>query len=59
MKKIYLSPDSLILNLQVAKMISTSEGVSSSKGIGYGGVDNGGTMDPSVKVHNNVWDEEW
>lgn len=59
MKKRYISPDFIILNLQVAKMISTSNDVSSNNGIGYGGIDEDGSQDPSVKANNNVWDEDW
>ena len=59
MKKRYISPDCIILNLQVAKIISTSGGVSSNNGIGYGGVDEDGDLDPAVKLHTNSWDEEW
>ena len=54
MKKRYISPDSIILNLQVAKMISTSNDVSSNNGIGYGGIDTGGDKEPAAKEF--LWD---
>lgn len=57
MKKIYISPDITVLRLQGMQMISTS-GVTSSLGIGYGGVDDEG-LDPSVKGYNIIWDDEW
>ena len=44
-----------------ASEILASSGVGSDIGIGYGGVDTGGTLDPSVKKISdvNVWNEEW
>ena len=60
MKKLYITP--LMKQEQAeASEILASSGVGSDIGIGYGGVDTGGTLDPSVKTINdvNVWDDEW
>mgnify|MGYP006916267233 FL=1 len=32
--------------------------VYSDNGIGYGGVDEDGTIDPEARSHRGVWDEE-
>lgn len=60
MKKIYISPNSIILHLQCVKMISTS-GVTSNNGIGYGGVDESGSLEADTKKFNTNfdWDENW
>ena len=62
MKKIYKSPDCIIMHLQSLQMISAS-GVTSDIGdnhIGYGGVDDDGSLDPDTKEFKSTLDwEEW
>ena len=59
MKKIYVSPDFITVNLQGVQMISASDDVKSNNGLSYGGVDGGGNLDPEVKENKNIWDENW
>lgn len=59
MKKIYVSPDFITVNLQGVQMISASDDVKSNNGLSYGGVDGEGNLDPEVKENKNVWDENW
>ena len=59
MKKIYKSPDCIIMHLQGLQMISASDGVTSDNGIGYGGVDDG-THEVDTKEFKSTFDwEEW
>ena len=39
-------------------IICASDGVTSGKGIGYGGVDEDGEKDPSARRRRDVWDDE-
>lgn len=61
MKKRYISPDFITLNLQGKQMISFSGVGNSTYNIDYGGLDEDGNIDPSVKIFNdiNLWDDEW
>ena len=60
MRSNYLKPTVQILFIETNHMVAVSgEGVLGSNGLGYGGVDAGGSKDPSVKNHHNLWDEEW
>lgn len=59
MKKIYVSPDFITVNLQGVQMISASDDVKSNNGLSYGGIDGEGNLDPEVKENKNVWDENW
>ena len=45
-KKIYMRPATEVLDIQVEELLNT---VSGSTGIGYGGVDEGGTKDPASR----------
>jgi len=47
----------MTVQAQAMQMLAAS-GVSSDKGIGYGGVDEGGTMDPSARRRKDVWTDE-
>lgn len=62
MKKVYLSPNCFVLHMQSVQMISAS-GVKgdSSRGIGYGGVDENGSLEADTKKFNTNfdWDENW
>ncbi|MBR5393451.1 MAG: hypothetical protein IK144_00040 [Bacteroidaceae bacterium] len=57
MKKIYISPEIIVLQLHCRQLLSTS-GVT-SKNIGYGGVDEDGLLNPEAKGTTFFGDEEW
>ena len=57
MKKRYLQP-SLAIHKMGTWVILTGSGVTSGKGIGYGGVDENGTKDPSSRRSMDLWDDE-
>ena len=54
MKKTYINPSLKALQLQSEKVLAAS-GVIGSNGITYGGIDEEGTKDPSVK--ENLFEE--
>lgn len=56
MKKTYIIPYVSSIKILDEKPIATS-GVGSNNGITYGGVDESGTIEPSVK--ENTFDFEW
>ena len=55
MKKTYLAPVVEVMNTEVEELLAGS--VTSDKGIGYGGVDTAGDMDPASRSVNS-WDDE-
>lgn len=57
MKTLYITPSVEILELSAENMIATS-GVYSD-GIGYGGVDEDGTIVPSAKGRRGSWGDLW
>lgn len=59
MKKIYNSPQTIVVKIQQSLPLATS-GVRGSDPyyIDYGGVDNNGIIIPEIK-HHSVWDDEW
>ncbi|MCR4809312.1 MAG: hypothetical protein K5896_05585 [Prevotella sp.] len=57
MKKKYLQPWTVVIKLKHATMLCASKGVTSDKGIGYGGVDEEGEKDPEARRRRNVWEE--
>ena len=61
MKRRQRSPEVITLNLQGKQMISLSGVGNSTYFIEYGGMDEDGSMDPSVKIISdiNIWDDEW
>ncbi len=62
MKKEYIAPTQITCKLLSEKGISTSERIKTSgsvDGVIYGGIDEEGTIEPSVKVLSNIWDDEW
>ena len=48
-----------VVKIQQVKPIALSGLWSVDDEIGYGGVDNIGSVIPETKVHSNIWDEEW
>ena len=60
MKKTYTNPKMRVLQLQGEKVLAAS-GVTSNNGISYGGIDEDGTKDPSVKANpfgDSIFEEE-
>lgn len=57
MKKEYMQPAIVMVQTKLAMMICGSQDITSDVGIGYGGVDEEGELDPAARRHN-VWDEE-
>ena len=57
MKKTYIAPVMKVVKLNTVRIIAQS--VSSELGIGYGGVDVGGTVVPGVKQNNGLRDNLW
>ena len=53
-KKIYMRPVTEVQEIQMEELLST---VSGSTGIGYGGVDNGGTKDPASREFKDFMEE--
>ena len=60
MKKTYIAPALKVVKLNTERMIAQS-GVYSqyNTGIGYGGVDVGGSVVPGVKQNNGLLDNLW
>ncbi len=58
MKKIYISPRTEVTAVQSQTILTGSGGVWSPGGIGYGGVDTGGSKEPGARYHNKLWDDE-
>ncbi len=58
MKKGYINPEIEVVAVSTMQMLAAS-GVSAKGGkIGYGGVDSGGTKDPSAPAYEDYDDEE-
>lgn len=60
-KKTYLSPSLCCVMCSTMTVMSTSQDISSDKGITYGGVDDEGEQDPESRRMNgkhNIWEEE-
>ncbi len=58
MKKTYLQPLTKVVMMGTQTIVCASKGVTSGKGIGYGGVDEEGEKDPASRRRRNVWDDE-
>jgi hypothetical protein len=56
-KKKYVAPATSCDAVGEDGMLCASA-VYSDNGIGYGGVDEDGTIDPEARSHRGVWDEE-
>lgn len=56
MKKRYIAPEVNMVTIGSVLPLAAS-GVTTDRGIGYGGVDEEGTLDPSSRRGHNVWDE--
>ncbi len=58
MKKIYIIPEIQVEQAESVMPLATS-GVTSNNGIGYGGVDQAGTLDPSTKENPFEFEYQW
>lgn len=58
MKKIYLQPLAKVAQMTTENIICSSQGVQSNNGIGYGGVDSNGTIDPASRRRRDLWNDE-
>lgn len=61
MKKYYMKPALKMLEFGTTEMIAGSQDIYTDMGgsnIGYGGVDEGGTIEPAAREYNGMWDEE-
>lgn len=56
-KKTYTAPLMKEYELSYSQFLCGS-GVSSTKGIGYGGKDDGGTLDPASRRYQYDWDDD-
>ena len=57
MKKRYITPAMKAASMEMENLM-TDSGVVSTQGIGYGGVDEGGTIEPAARDYNGMWNEE-
>jgi len=49
----------MVANIRTTIIICGSKGITSDKGIGYGGVDEEGKADPaSRRYHRDVWEDD-
>ena len=58
MKKNYIIPQICVVLMQHKSHLALS-GVVGNNDIDFGGIDIDGSVIPDVKIHNNIWDEEW
>ncbi len=58
MKTAYITPGMEIQEFSVENMVATS-GVTSDNGIGYGGVDEDGSLTPSSNGRRGSWGNLW
>lgn len=56
MKKIYIAPNTVVVEIESAMLLQASNGVSSNTGAGYGGVDTDGSIDAEVRPFGSRWD---
>ena len=56
MKKTYIAPNTVVVEIESEMILAASNGVYSDTGIGYGGVDTDGSMDAEAKSVGSNWD---
>ena len=59
MKKIYIAPNIVVVEIESAMLLQASPGngvYSSDTGIGYGGVDTDGSIDAEARPFDSRWD---
>lgn len=57
MKKTYLEPNTQVVTIDAGVILAGSVGVTSTKGIQYGGVDEDGSLDPASRRSNDHWED--
>lgn len=58
MKKTYIAPNTVVVNIESEMILAASNGMYSDTGIGYGGVDTEGSKDAEVKPIGSCWDSK-
>lgn len=58
MKKTYQMPSVLTVQTELQSMVCQSGGVTSDKGISYGGVDEEGKQEPGVRRRQDAWEDD-
>jgi len=58
MKKTYLKPSVLTVQANLQAMFCQSGGVTSNKGITYGGVDDEGSQEAAARRRHDIWEDE-
>lgn len=56
MKKTYIAPNTVVVEIESAMLLQASNGVSSNTGIDYGGVDTEGSMGAEARPFGSRWD---
>ncbi|MBR6591493.1 MAG: hypothetical protein IKD19_06050 [Prevotella sp.] len=56
MKKTYIAPNTVVVEIETEMLLAASDGVYSDTGIGYGGVDTEGSKDAEAKSIGSCWD---
>lgn len=62
MKRTYINPQMCVVQIQHTSHLALSGGVRGVAGdddIDFGGMDFDGSVIPDVKLHHNIWDDEW
>ena len=58
MKKIYTTPAMVVTQMDLQIVLTEMTGVHGSDGTGWGGVDEGGLLDPETNSRGN-WEDFW
>ena len=58
MKKIYIAPNTVVVDIESEMILAASNGMYSDTGIGYGGVDTEGSKDAEAKPIGSCWDSK-
>ena len=56
MKKTYIAPNTVVVDIESEMILAASNGMYSDTGIGYGGVDTEGSMDAEAKSSGSCED---
>lgn len=56
MKKTYIAPNTVVVEIETEMLLAASDGVYSDTGVGYGGVDTEGSKDAEAKPIGSCWD---
>ena len=58
MKKTYIVPNTVVVDIESEMLLAASNGMYSDTGIGYGGVDTEGSKDAEAKPIGSCWDSK-